>query len=46
VSDAGLRKQLQHKGLIRAAEFPWSKTASRVHELLAAVERTFDSKIA
>ena len=46
VKDAGLRKQLQHKGLMRAAEFPWSKTASRVHEVLATVQFTFNSKTA
>jgi glycosyltransferase involved in cell wall biosynthesis len=46
VSDTGLRQQLQHKGLMRAAEFSWSRTASRVHELLAGVERRFSSKIA
>jgi len=34
VSDTSLRQQLRRKGLIRAAEFSWSSTAAKVHDLI------------
>lgn len=34
VEDADLRKELRHKGLFRAKEFSWAKTASRTREVL------------
>jgi len=37
IEDASLRVQLQQRGLARAAEFSWTKTSIKVHELLLAV---------
>jgi len=37
VRDTPLREQLRKKGLTRAAQFRWSKTAAMVHELVGAV---------
>lgn len=37
VTDSGLRRQLSEKGLVRAAEFAWESTCTRVHRLLQSV---------
>ena len=36
VSDMSLRRQLQEKGVARAAGFSWARTAAMVHEVLTA----------
>jgi glycosyltransferase involved in cell wall biosynthesis len=40
VGDSHLRRQLRERGLARAAQFPWSKTVTMVHEVLRAKART------
>jgi glycosyltransferase involved in cell wall biosynthesis len=37
-SDTSLRGRLREKGLTRAAQFSWARTAARVHRLLVADE--------
>jgi glycosyltransferase involved in cell wall biosynthesis len=37
VSDAALRQQFRHKGLIRASEFSWESTVAKVRRLLKSV---------
>lgn len=36
LSDKALRQELKHRGLRRAKEFSWERTATRVHELLTS----------
>jgi glycosyltransferase involved in cell wall biosynthesis len=34
ISDTSLRAQLREKGLVRATQFSWTRTAAKVHEML------------
>lgn len=38
--DAGLRKELTRKGLVRAGQFSWQKTAGEILEIITDVEHT------
>jgi glycosyltransferase involved in cell wall biosynthesis len=37
VSDRSLRQRLRDKGIARAAQFSWTKTVSRVREILVRI---------